>query len=250
MGLNAAGVPPQAALRGQPRTPQWGAKILVVEDDLALADGMARMLGAQGYQVVQAASGEAALTALAAAHFDAMVLDLGLPGIDGFEVLNRRDPAENCAVLIVSAYDRVDQRVRGLDLGADDYLVKPFAIEELEARIRALLRRSQSQNSARLELGGLSVDFSGKRAWVDNSPLDLTAREWSVLDQLLTRVGQVVSKDQLQQVLAGDHQALSDNAIEVYISRLRVKLAGTGVTIRTLRGFGYMIEEPKPLRAG
>lgn len=243
MAANAAEAPLQGAWRGQVRKTPARARVLVVEDDTALADGMLRMLAEQGYEVVHAASGEAALTALAAARFDVMVLDIGLPGIDGFEVMTRRDRAAECAVLIVSAYDRVDQRVRGLDLGADDYLVKPFAIEELEARIRALLRRSQAQRSAHLEFGGLAVDFSGKRAWVAGTPLDLTAREWSVLDQLLARVGQVVGKDQLQQVLAGDHQPLSDNAIEVYVSRLRVKLAGTGVNIRTVRGFGYMVEE-------
>ena len=244
MGMNAV-----AAQRGGVgRQTTAKAKILVVEDDLALADGMARVLGAQGHDVVRAESGEAALTAIAAAKFDVLVLDIGLPGIDGFEVMSRLDADVRCAVLIVSAYDRVEQRVRGLDLGADDYLVKPFAIEELEARLRALLRRSQAQRSARIELGSLSVDLVGKRAWIDDAALDLTAREWSVLDQLLTRVGQVVSKDQLQQALAGDHQALSDNAIEVYVSRLRVKLATAGVNIRTLRGFGYMIEEPRQAR--
>lgn len=225
------------------------AKILVVEDDEALAEGMVGVLAAQGHDVVRAASGEAALTAMAAAKFDALVLDIGLPGIDGFEVMSRLDPAVRCAVLIVSAYDRVEQRVRGLDLGADDYLVKPFAVEELEARVRALLRRSLAQRKERLELGGLSVDLEGKRAWIEDAPLELTAREWSVLDQLLARIGQVVTKEQLQQALAGDGQSLSDNAIEVYMSRLRVKLANAGVNIRTLRGFGYMIEEPRPPRA-
>jgi DNA-binding response OmpR family regulator len=136
--------------------------------------------------------------------------------------------------------------VRGLDLGADDYLVKPFAIEELEARMRALLRRSQLHRNARVEVARLAVDLIGKRAWNGDAPLELTAREWSVLTQLLLRIGQVVSKEQLQQALGGsDEAALSDNAIEVYVSRLRVKLAGAGVVIRTLRGFGYMIEEPR-----
>lgn len=245
MGM-IAGTPAQ---RGGDKRAAPKAKILVVEDDAALAEGMVGVLAAQGHDVVRAASGEAALTAMAAASFDALVLDIGLPGIDGFEVMSRLDPAANCAVLIVSAYDRVEQRVRGLDLGADDYLVKPFAVEELEARMRALLRRSLAQRNARLEIGGLAVDLEGKRAWIDDAPLELTAREWSVLDLLLARIGQVVTKEQLQQALVGGGQPLSDNAIEVYVSRLRVKLANAGVNIRTLRGFGYMIEEPRPPRA-
>ena len=219
-------------------------KILVVEDDLPLAEGLVRILEAQGYAVVHTGTGEAALAALAKAKFDALVLDIGLPGMDGFEVLSQLGPARSCAVLIVSAYDGVEQRVRGLDLGADDYLVKPFAVAEFEARVRALLRRGQAHRNERIEVAGLAVDLVGKRAWVDAAPVNLTAREWSVLTQLLLRVGQVVGKDQLQQALGGDRQSLSDNAIEVYVSRLRVKLAGAGVDIRTLRGFGYMIEEP------
>ncbi len=245
MGM-IAGTAPQRGSAEKRAVPK--AKILVVEDDEVLAEGIVGVFAAQGHDVVRAASGEAALTAMAAASFDALVLDIGLPGIDGFEVMSRLDPAARCAVLIVSAYDRVEQRVRGLDLGADDYLVKPFAVEELEARVRALLRRSLAQRSARIELAALAVDLAGKRAWIDDAPLELTAREWSVLDELLTRVGQVVSKEQLQQALVGDGQALSDNAIEVYVSRLRVKLAKGGVNIRTLRGFGYMIEEPRPPR--
>lgn len=231
----------QGAIR---RTTQSMPRVLLVEDDQSLAEGLMRVLEEQGCETVCATTGEEALTVLAVADFDVLVLDIGLPGIDGFEVLGRLDPARKCAVLIVSAYDRVEQRVRGLDLGADDYLVKPFAIEELEARIRALLRRSQTHIHQRVELAGLSVDLAGKRAWVNESPVDLTAREWSVLNQLLLRTGQVVSKDQLQLALGSDQQSLSDNAIEVYISRLRVKLASAGVNIRTLRGFGYMIEEP------
>jgi two-component system OmpR family response regulator len=224
------------------------ARVLVVEDDLPLAEVLVRVLD-QGYEIVHAASGEEALAALATGSFDALVLDIGLPGIDGFEVLNRLDRSRPCAVLIISAYDRVEQRVQGLDFGADDYLVKPFAVAELEARLRALLRRSQAHRSERIELAALAVDLVGNRAWIGDVPLDLTVREWSVLTQLLLRVGQVVGKDRLQQALGGDQQSLSDNAIEVYVSRLRAKLAGAGVTIRTMRGFGYMIEEPRGDRA-
>jgi len=224
------------------------ARILLVEDDASLAEGLAGVLEAQNYAVTHTASGEDALVQLAATEFDVLVLDIGLPGMDGFELLSRIEPAGNCAVLIISAYDRVEQRVRGLDLGADDYLVKPFAVEELEARLRALLRRRQAGRTERIELAGLAVDLAGKRAWIGEDPVELTAREWSVLTQLLARVGQVVGKDQIQQALGAERNSLSDNAIEVYVSRLRAKLAGAGVSIRTLRGFGYMIEEPRASR--
>ena len=220
------------------------AKILLVEDDGPLASVLERAIIEQGYAVVCAPTGAVALEALAEERFDAVLLDIGLPDIDGFEVLGRMDPARKFAVLIISAYDRVEQRVRGLDLGADDYLVKPFAIEEMEARLRALLRRSKTHNDQRIVLAGLSVDLGGKRAWVNAAPLELTAREWRVLLQLLLRVGQVVSKEQLQQALGGEQPSLSDNAIEVYVSRLRAKLTDSGVNIRTLRGFGYMVDEP------
>ena len=245
MGGNGTAMPAERTGREHVRrSARTLPKVLVVEDDLPLAEGLVNILEAQGCEVVHTGSGEGAVAALAAAHFDALVLDIGLPGIDGFDVLGHLDPARDCAVLIVSAYDRVEQRVRGLDLGADDYLVKPFAVAELEARIRALLRRSQAQRNERIEVAGLAADLLGKRAWIGETPVNLTAREWSVLTRLLLRVGQVVGKEQLQQALGNDRQALSDNAIDVYISRLRVKLAGAGVSIRTLRGFGYMIEEP------
>jgi two-component system OmpR family response regulator len=219
--------------------------VLVVEDDRMMAESMAQILQAQGCAVVHANCGRAALQQLAAGAFDALVLDIGLPDIDGFEVLNRLPVERPYGVLIVSAYDRVDQRVRGLDLGADDYLVKPFASEEFEARMRALLRRSRTRRNKRIEIAGLAVDVAGKRAWVNEVAMELTAREWTVLMALLARIGQVVGKDQLQELLAGDRQSVTENAIEVYVSRLRTRLDGSGVNIRTLRGFGYMIEEPR-----
>jgi two-component system response regulator TctD len=220
-------------------------RILLVEDDEQLVETTARALRSQGWVVDCSARGEPVAHSLREDPYDLLILDIGLPGIDGFEVLNRLDPQRQRAVLIISAYDSVDQRVRGLDLGADDYLVKPFAVEELEARVRALLRRGTARRTARIEIGKLSVDTIGKRSWVGETPLELTAREWSVLDLLLGRVGQVVSKDQIQNSLGRDIQSVSDNAIEVYISRLRSKLSDSGVSIRTLRGFGYMIEEPR-----
>ena len=218
-------------------------RILIVEDDPQQATGLKETLEARGYIVDHALSGEAALLACGERYYDLLVLDLGLPGMNGFEVLRSLDSSRRGAVLIVSARDGLEQRVFGLDLGADDYLVKPYALEELEARVRALLRRSVAQKSAELRLGRITVDTPGRRAWIDDEALDLTALEWGVLQHLLVRPGQVVSKDQLVQALCSWEEPLSDNAIEVYVSRLRAKLRDAGLNIRTLRGFGYMLEQ-------
>lgn len=222
-------------------------RILIVEDDIPLAKGLQQALASSGYAVHHAVSGEAALQACVETFYDLLVLDLGLPAMDGFELLQRLDPARRGAVLILSARDGLEQRVLGLDLGADDYLSKPFALQELEARIRALLRRSQAKQTAKLRLGRITMDTLGRRAWIGDDPLDLTAREWGVLQYLLARAGQVVSKEQLLQALCNWDRQLSDNAIEVYVSRLRAKLQDAGLCIRTLRGFGYIIEELQPV---
>jgi len=246
MADNEASLPLTRARPGPARNlSQLPRTILVVEEDRLLAAELLTALDAQGYVVEHVTTGTEALETLVAADFDVLVLDMSLPDIDGFEMLSRLDPMRKCAVLAISTYDRVEERVRGLDLGADDYLVKPFAVEEFEARIRAILRRGQAQRDSRIEVAALAVDLVGKRAWIDGSSVDLTAREWSVLIQLLLRIGQVVSKAQILLMLGGDQQPLSDNAVEVYVSRLRVKLADAGINIRTLRGFGYMIEEPR-----
>lgn len=220
-------------------------KILIVEDDLPLAEGLAGALRTSGYEVEHVSTGADALAVCKARSFSLIVLDLGLPDISGFDVLSRIERSRQGAVLILTALDGVDERVRGLDLGADDYMNKPFALAELEARVRALLRRVETSEDTRVQIGKLCVDIVGKRAWVGEDALDLTAREWGVLVQLLRRIGLVVSKQQLQNAIQNWDELLSDNAIEVYVSRLRAKLVGSGVTIRTLRGFGYMIEEPK-----
>ena len=218
-------------------------RILIVEDDIPLAKGLQQALISSGYTVDHAASGEEALLSCAETFYDLLVLDIGLPGMDGFEFLQRLDLARRGAVLILSARDGLEQRVFGLDLGADDYLPKPFALVELEARVRALLRRTQVQQSFKLRLGRITVDTLGRRAWIGEEPLELTAREWGVLQYMLLRAGQVVSKEQLLQALCNWDKQLSDNAIEVYVSRLRGKLQEAGISIRTLRGFGYIIEE-------
>ena len=219
-------------------------KLMVVEDDAMLAKGLESALAKEGYAVHWVASGEAALSALAADRFDCMVLDIGLPGIDGFEVLRRlRVDGQSLPVLVLTARDAVDDRVHGLDLGADDYLVKPFALPELAARVRALGRRGRAPSGPKILHGPLTLDTNSRRAWLDGAPLDLAAREWSVLEVLLGRVEKIVSKESIIETVAGFGEELSPNAIEVYVSRLRAKLEPAGIRIRTVRGFGYMLLE-------
>jgi two-component system OmpR family response regulator len=221
-------------------------RVLIVEDDKALADGLLRTLKQSGYAVDHAATGELALRACAEEHYDLIVLDISLPGLDGFEVLRTlRKQQQAGSILILSAHDNEADRVRGLDLGADDYVSKPFSLPELEARIRALIRRSQAVRSPRMNFGALSVDVVGRQARIGDADLDLTPREWGVLEYLMMRAGQVVSKEQMLQALCSWDDSLTHNAIEVYISRLRNKLQTAGIRIRTVRGFGYMFEDPE-----
>ncbi len=221
-------------------------RILIVEDDAALARGVARILESEGYAVDVVARGEQAVLAATQEHFDLLILDIGLPGIDGFEVLRRlRAKAERMPVLLLTARDAVDDRVHGLDLGADDYVAKPFAMSELTARVRALMRRSQAQAGPNVVHGPLLLDTAARRAFLNGSPLELAGREWAVLEVLLARVERVVSKDAIIQAVANWGDELSSNAIEVYVSRLRAKLEPAGISIRTVRGFGYMLEEHK-----
>jgi two-component system OmpR family response regulator len=171
---------------------------------------------------------------------------VGLPGIDGFEVLRRlRAEGRAMPVLILTARDALDDRVRGLDLGADDYMAKPFAMPELAARVRALIRRGQAQAGPKVIHGPLVLDTSARRATLNGEPLELAAREWAVLEVLLSRVEKIVSKEAIIQAMASWGEELSLNAIEVYVSRLRAKLEPAGVRIRTVRGFGYMLEDYK-----
>ena len=219
-------------------------RILIVEDDATLGSGLGRILQSEGYAVDLMARGEQAVQAAQRERFDLVILDVGLPDIDGFEVLRRlRGGAQRMPVLVLTARDTVDDRVHGLDLGADDYLAKPFAMPELAARVRALIRRSQAQSGPRIVHGPLALDTVARRAFLDEAPLDLAAREWAVLEVLLARVERVVSKESIIQAVASWGDELSANAIEVYVSRLRAKLEPAGIRIRTVRGFGYMLEE-------
>jgi two-component system OmpR family response regulator len=218
--------------------------VLLVEDDASLSDGIARILLGAGHAVEARATGSDALEATRCRRFDLMLLDIGLPGIDGYEVLRRLRSAQDATpVLVLTARDHINERVYGLDLGADDYLAKPFAMAELGARVRALLRRAQMRLSPRITHGPLSMDKAARRAYLAGEPLDLTAREWAVLEVLLQKVEKIVSKDGIINWVAGWDGELSPNAVEVYVSRLRAKLEPAGIRIRTVRGFGYMLEE-------
>jgi DNA-binding response OmpR family regulator len=225
-------------------------QILLVEDDAVLVDGLTRVLQAQGMQVAVARDGLAADQLLQGAHaaaqpaaqFAVVVLDIGLPGIDGFEVVRRlRSRGAATPVLLLTARDAVEDRVHGLELGADDYLVKPFATPELVARIRALARRTAAAPAA-VTVGRLLLDTGARRARVGDKPLDLSVREWAVLEYLLLHNGRVVSKQQIIDAIAPYGDDLTLNAVEVYVSRLRLKLQDAGVAIRTIRGFGYLLE--------
>ncbi|MGH8736143.1 MAG: response regulator [Burkholderiales bacterium] len=221
-------------------------RIIIVEDDAALARGVARILESEGYAVDVVARGEQAILAAEQERFDLVILDVGLPGMDGFEVLRRlRGQAERVPVLLLTARDAVDDRVHGLDLGADDYVAKPFAVSELAARVRALIRRSQAQAGPKVLHGPLLLDTVARRAFLNGKPLELAGREWAVLEVLLAKVERVVSKEAIIQAVANWGEELSLNAIEVYVSRLRAKLEPAGIRIRTVRGFGYMLEEHK-----
>ena len=225
-------------------------RLLIVEDDASLASGLRRMLEAEGHAVDVTARGEDAVLASSHERFDLVILDIGLPQMDGFEVLRRLRSASTAGaaptpVLVLTARDAVEDRVRGLDLGADDYMVKPFALPELTARVRALLRRAQAHGGPRIVHGPLTLDTVARRAFLRGEPLELAAREWAVLEVLLAKVEKIVSKEAIIQAVAGWGEDLSPNAIEVYVSRLRAKLEAAGVRIRTVRGFGYMLEEFK-----
>ena len=220
-------------------------RILVVEDDSVLRDGLSRSLRNGGYAVEVADDGRLADQLLSVHSFDLVVLDLGLPGLDGLEVLRRlRRRASNIPVLILTARDSIVDRVNGLDVGADDYLVKPFELAELEARVRALMRRAQSVATARISHGALTLDTAARRAFVGEEALDLSAREVALLEALLLSAGRVVSKDQLADRLYGVSDEVGPNAIEVFVHRLRRKIEAAGVSIRTTRGLGYLVEKP------
>lgn len=218
-------------------------RILVIEDNQALAEGLIKVLSSNGYAVDAVQNGHDADAVLAAQHYDLALLDLNLPQMDGFEILrNMRARRNDTPVLILTARDGVEDRVKGLDLGADDYLTKPFEVSELEARVRALLRRRAGTSSAQLDFGPVSLDMNGRQLLVNNAPTDLPAREFNVLQALMLANGRVLSKTQILDSLSSFDDELSENAVEQYISRLRKRLADHGLKINTARGLGYYLQ--------
>ena len=227
-------------------------RLLLVEDDIMVASGIKLGLTDAGYAVDWVGSGERAEEVLQSETFDVVVVDIGLPGMDGLELTRRlRRPemaSHDMPVLILTARDALHDRVQGLDLGADDYMVKPFELPELLARLRALLRRSQAATTAVLSFGPLELDTANRRVGIrqeaDGSlqPIELGPREWTVLEYLLIHAPKPASKDKLLQALTGWDKEITPNAVEVYVSRLRGKLEPHGVALRSIRGFGYRLE--------
>lgn len=221
-------------------------RLLVVEDDDIVADAIIRGLTAAKYSVHRVGSAEAAQAALAGEEFALAVIDVGLPGTDGLTLVRRlRSAGTTMPTLILTARCTLNDKVKALDLGADDFLSKPFEPAELAARCRALMRRASGTLDGVIKLNRLSVDLNGKRLSIDDTEVELTAREWLLLECLVRRTGQVVSKERVQQAVANPEQDVSANAVEVHVSRLRAKL-GDAAVIRTLRGLGYRLEEAKP----
>ncbi len=217
-------------------------RLLLVEDDLILKDGLERSFTKSGYAVDVMTDGDSANKLLSYQEYDVIVLDLGLPKMDGYEVLKRlRSRGNTTPVLILTALEDTQNRVKGLDLGADDYLAKPFDLAELEARVRALIRRGVSGGSAKISFGDLVMDTSSRQCLFKNVPLALSQREVALLELFILKASKVVSKAKILEHLCTWNQDMSENTIEVNVSRLRKKLNVLGIEIRTIRGLGYLL---------
>jgi DNA-binding response OmpR family regulator len=224
-------------------------RLLLVEDDVMVASGIKLGLSDAGYAVDWVGSAERALDVAHTEAFDVAVVDVGLPAMDGMGLIQAlRKAGHSMPVLILTARDALQDRVQGLDNGADDYMVKPFELPELLARLRALLRRSQAATSAILCFGPLELDTAQRQACIripgqpDGLPIELGPREWTVMEYLLLQAPKPASKDKLLQALTGWDKEITSNAVEVYISRLRGKLECHGIALRSIRGFGYRLE--------
>ncbi|ABX14375.1 two component transcriptional regulator, winged helix family [Burkholderia multivorans ATCC 17616] len=215
-------------------------RILLVEDDRMIAEGVRKALRSDGFAVDWVQDGESALTALGGESYDLLLLDLGLPKRDGIDVLRTlRARGLSLPVLIVTARDAIADRVKGLDAGADDYLVKPFDLDELGARMRALIRRQAGRSESLIRHGALTLDPASHQVTLDGAPVALSAREFALLEALLARPGAVLSKSQLEEKMYGWGEEIGSNTVEVYIHALRKKLGSD--LIRNVRGLGYMV---------
>jgi DNA-binding response OmpR family regulator len=220
-------------------------RLLLVEDDALVADAIVRGLTLAGFTVDHADSAELARAALDTEHFDLAIVDIGLPAADGLSLLrNLRSSGKATPVLILTARFALRDKIRAFDLGADDFLMKPFEQAELTARCKALIRRASASPTGVVRLGRLTIDLAGHQLQLDGQMIDLTKREWAVLEGLASSLGRVVSKERLLQGFAGWEQDLTANAVETQVSRLRAKL-GAAAVIRTIRGLGYRLEESK-----
>jgi DNA-binding response OmpR family regulator len=223
-------------------------RLLLVEDDVMVASGIKLGLSDAGYAVDWVGSAERALEVTQSEAFDIAVIDIGLPTMDGLALTQRlRKEGHAMPVLILTARDALQDRVQGLDMGADDYMIKPFELPELLARLRALLRRSQAATSAILSFGPLELDTAQRQACIRAEgcvaqSIELGPREWTVMEYLLLQAPKPANKDKLLQALTGWDKEITPNAVEVYISRLRGKLEPHGIALRAIRGFGYRLE--------
>jgi two-component system response regulator TctD len=221
--------------------------MLLVEDNADLADAIVRRMRRNGHAVDWQSDGLTAASVLRYEPFDVVVLDIGLPRLDGLRLLaDLRERGDTTPVLMLTARDGIEDRVKALDAGADDYLAKPFDFREFEARCRVLLRRNRGHASEVLQIGALAFDNAAHRLTLDGEPIELPNREYRLLEILLGRIGQLVSKDDIAKGLFGFDDEAGPNAIELYIGRLRKKLAGTPLRIVTVRGAGYMAEAHDP----
>lgn len=219
-------------------------RILLVEDNQDLAEGLSAILRGSGYAVDVVSDGASAHAVAATETFDLVILDLNLPEMDGLDVLRAMRARQNrAAVLILTARGAPEERIKGLDLGADDYMIKPFDVGKLEARVRVLLRRQAGLRASTVSYGNVSLDLNTRSFSSGGAPIEIPARELGLLELLFMRAGKVVAKDAIMQSLTGFDDDLSPNAIEQYVSRLRKRLAPHGLTVRTARGIGYYLDK-------
>ncbi|WJM96112.1 response regulator [Pseudomonas defluvii] len=219
-------------------------RLLLIEDDVSLGEGIYQALSRDGYTTDWIKDGSSALHSLLSETFDLAILDLGLPRMDGLEVLRRlRSSGSNLPVLILTARDATEDRIAGLDAGADDYLVKPFDLAELKARLRALMRRSAGRAQLRIEHAGISLDPVNHQVTYLGQPVSLTPKEYQLLYELLSPPGRVMTRERLTQLLYGWNDEAESNTLEVHIHHLRKKLSSD--LIRTIRGVGYLVQEAR-----